>query len=108
MARADSARRFCSSVCSNRSHAGNQHHAYNGGLCFSDGRWRVCCRDWTSILYSRAVMAAEIGHLLTPHEIVHHRDENPANDEVSNLQIVTRAEHLALHRAHITEARRAA
>lgn len=85
---------------------------YNGGLCLDTGkgdtpRWVICCRDGSLLLYSRAVMAAHIGRLLTSSEIVHHRDENTLNDDVANLQIVTRAEHIAMHRAKLAAARRA-
>lgn len=86
---------------------GAANNRYNGGLCRrkNDGRWLIHCRDGTLMLYSRAVMAAEIGRLLTPSEIVHHKDEDTANDDPSNLQIVTRAEHIAMHRAAIEAGR---
>lgn len=110
MARADSSRRYCSVLCSGRSRAGAKHHAFNGGLCFDTfmGRWVIHCRDGTLLRFARAVMAAELGRLLTPAEIVHHRDEDPTNDELGNLRVVTRAEHMRIHRAKIVEARRAA
>jgi len=44
------------------------------------------------------VLAAE-KHIraLAPGEVVHHVDGNPLNNEVSNLQILTRAEHIRIH-----------
>jgi hypothetical protein len=89
---------YCSVTCSSAAKAGERHPNYKGGLCFSGGRWRVWCRDGTVVLYSRAVMAAKIGRLLRPDEIVHHENEDPSDDGEENLRIVTYAEHLELHR----------
>jgi hypothetical protein len=84
---------------------GPSHANYRGGLGKHDGRWWVTCRDGSRIAYSRAVMAAHVGRLLTPAEIVHHRDGDPTNDALSNLQIVTRAEHIAIHMAGLLASR---
>jgi hypothetical protein len=72
---------------------------FNGGLSTSEGRWTIRCRDGTKILYARAVMSAHLKRLLASSEIVHHEDEDPTNDELSNLTIVTRAEHARIHAA---------
>lgn len=49
------------------------------------------------VLEHRAVMENEIGRLLEPWELVHHKDENKRNNDPRNLQIVTSAEHRKLH-----------
>ncbi len=93
-------KRFCSRSCAGSvmlPRRGAANNRYNGGLCFGAGRWIICCRDRSTILYSRGVMAAQIGRLLTRHEIVHHRNGDTADDRPENLQIVTRAEHVHMH-----------
>lgn len=43
-------------------------------------------------------MESHIGRRLRPDEVVHHRDENKHNNELSNLELMSRAEHARLHR----------
>ena len=46
----------------------------------------------------RLIMENEIGRTLSDDEIVHHIDKNKLNNRIENLQIVTRAEHIEIHR----------
>lgn len=66
----------------------------------------IYCRDQTLMLYSRAVMAAQLGRLLSPHEIVHHRNEDTTDDSPENLELTTRAAHIATHREQLVAAMR--
>lgn len=86
---------------------GRGSNRYNGGVSFNraQNRWVICCRDGTLILFSRGVMAAEMGRLLTAHEIVHHRNGDTTDDRPENLQVMTRAEHIRLHYADLMRAR---
>jgi hypothetical protein len=43
------------------------------------------------------LMETHIGRRLEPNEVVHHIDHNRANNDLSNLQLMTRSEHSALH-----------
>jgi endogenous inhibitor of DNA gyrase (YacG/DUF329 family) len=45
----------------------------------------------------RRVMEKHLGRRLKKSEIVHHKDENRRNNAVSNLQVMTRAEHMRIH-----------
>lgn len=45
----------------------------------------------------RCVMEAFIGRPLRKDEDVHHKDGNPRNNDLSNLEIVTRSEHARIH-----------
>lgn len=45
----------------------------------------------------RVVMENKLGRLLTPDEIVHHKDENKRNNHPDNLQVMTRAQHARHH-----------
>lgn len=45
----------------------------------------------------RDKMEKHIGRRLNSNEIVHHRDFDQHNNDIGNLEIVTRAQHIALH-----------
>ena len=49
------------------------------------------------VLMHRVVMENQIGRLLTNDEVVHHIDGNKSNNDISNLQLLTNAEHAKLH-----------
>jgi hypothetical protein len=76
---------------------------FNGGLHVrsTDGRCVIFCRDGSQLLYYRGLMAAQIGRLLLPDEIIHHKNEDPSDDRIENLEVVTRAEHMEIHRADL-------
>jgi hypothetical protein len=44
------------------------------------------------LFYSRFVMSLHLGRWLTPDELIHYKDGNRANVEISNLEIVTRSD----------------
>ena len=46
----------------------------------------------------RLVMEEHLGRYLTNDELVHHKDRNPHNNDISNLEIVTRASHQTIHK----------
>ena len=48
---------------------------------------------------ARKKMSKYLDRELTIHELVHHIDENPKNNKISNLKIMTREEHSSLHHA---------
>jgi hypothetical protein len=82
---------------------GTDNNRYNGGLSFDKEarRWKIMCRDGTQLWYYRGLMAAHVGRLLRPDELVHHLNEDPSDDRIENLEIVTRAEHINMHRAQL-------
>jgi hypothetical protein len=47
--------------------------------------------------YARLLIEEKLDRLLTSDEIVHHIDGDLQNDELSNLQVMTNAEHTRLH-----------
>jgi hypothetical protein len=49
------------------------------------------------ILYHRYVMEQHLGRKLRSDEIVHHKDENKLNNDISNLEITNRADHARHH-----------
>lgn len=50
------------------------------------------------VLYHRIVVENSIGRLLTDDEEVHHIDRDRHNNDISNLQLLTREEHRELHK----------
>jgi len=42
-------------------------------------------------------MEQKLGRRLRSDEEVHHKDENPTNDEEDNLELLSKAEHTRLH-----------
>lgn len=46
----------------------------------------------------RKIVEQHIGRKLTTDEIVHHIDGNKTNNTIENLQVMTRSEHINLHR----------
>ena len=89
--------RFCSQRCGVK--RGAENNRYNGGLCRrGDGRTVIYCRDGSLMMYSRAVMAAGLGRLPDLSEVVHHRNGDVTDDRAENLEVLTRAQHIGLHR----------
>lgn len=62
----------------------------------------VNCEDRNNrYLVHRKVMEDHLGRKLKNTEIVHHKDMNKLNNDISNLQIVTRSEHAKIHKDYL-------
>ena len=48
-------------------------------------------------LLARIIMEKQLGRKLSTNEIVHHKDGNPSNDLVDNLEVVSSVEHFWRH-----------
>ena len=46
----------------------------------------------------RAIMEEHLGRRLRPDEVVHHKDGDKTNNDISNLEVLTWSEHSSLHR----------
>ena len=55
------------------------------------------CRPNGYVKQANIIMEKKLGRYLRPEEVVHHRDLNKLNDNMSNLQIMTFSEHSSLH-----------
>jgi len=55
----------------------------------------------------RRVMESELGRKLSSSEIVHHKNGDKKDNRPGNLEVMTRAEHIAEHRQDLNQGRRA-
>lgn len=56
----------------------------------------------------RRVMEEKLGRRLRPNEIVHHKNEIKRDNHPDNLEVMTRAQHIAEHREKMMQAQRRA
>ncbi len=83
--------KYCSRQCAGRAKA-------TGGIYKGkDGRWRIVLRNGSKELYSRGVIAGQLGRDLEYDEIVHHVNGNCSDDRLENLQLMSRSEHTSMH-----------
>jgi len=54
----------------------------------------------------RQLMERLLGRRLAYNEVVHHKDENPLNNDPSNLEVIYRGDHARLHNVGKTNAER--
>lgn len=59
-------------------------------------RWNPKTRRW--VYQHREVMESVLGRALTSNEHVHHKDGNWLNNDLSNLELMTRSQHMQVHR----------
>lgn len=102
--------RYCSRTCHFRNINTSKEHQSKAGK--KGALYAISKRGTGKIGYikeygrhqHRIVMENKIGRKLTKDEIVHHIDHNKHNNNISNLQLVTRSEHAKIHfsRTHAT------
>ena len=82
---------------------GSQHPRYKGGFVDNDGYSNTFLpshpfsKKSGHILTHRLIMEQQIGRYLTEDEIVHHKDGDKSNNDISNLQIMTKSKHAEHH-----------
>ncbi|MBQ8130872.1 MAG: HNH endonuclease [Bacilli bacterium] len=57
------------------------------------------------VLYHRLVMENYLGRYLTKDEVVHHKDGNKTNNDITNLELMTNSEHTRLHAKEMGKAK---
>lgn len=63
-----------------------------------DGRLRIYIKDEKRLMsYPKYLMEQELGRTLLPNEQVHHKDGDPLNNDMSNLEVRLQGEHQAEH-----------
>lgn len=70
---------------------------FNTYIC-EDGRVRVYLKDTKRVMsYPKFLMEQALGRKLLPNEQVHHKDENPLNNVMDNLEIKLLGKHQQEH-----------
>jgi HNH endonuclease len=55
-------------------------------------------RGRTTLSYGKYLMSIHLGRWLNEDEIVHHKNGDPNDNDISNLEVITRTEHKKRHR----------
>lgn len=72
----------------------NDYYVYQG----KDGRYRATSPKLNKLVsYPRLLMENYLNRSLLPTEDVHHIDEDPTNNDISNLEIIDHCEHGRMH-----------
>lgn len=75
---------------------GSKHPRYRGGWIQAGYKF---VRDKNrEISLQRKIMQEHLGRELTANEVVHHINRNKQDNRLENLQVLTRAEHIEIHR----------
>jgi hypothetical protein len=61
-------------------------------------RTRLITRNGKKVRAHRWIMEQHLGRSLTPHEHVHHRNGNPLNNRLENLEVLLCIDHMKLHK----------
>ena len=67
-------------------------------LCIRTNKRPTICIDGQQRRISRYVMEKHLKRKLRSDELVHHKDGNPRNNELSNLELVSRGAHMKMHK----------
>jgi len=68
-------------------------------------RTRLLWRDGKRVRAHRWIMEQVLGRSLLPGEHVHHKDGDPLNNDLSNLEVMDTSAHMQVHKAKSCEAR---
>ena len=81
-----------------------RHYNWKGGKCISNGYILILsfghpfANSDGRVMEHRLVMEKHLNRYLTKDEIVHHIDNNPQNNNLSNLKLMTKKQHDKLTR----------
>ena len=91
---------FCSSVCCGIYHSGAKHHMWNGGVYKKTGTDYLMQYDPVTRTHQRLhrrIMEVYLGRKLGKEEIVHHKNGNALDNQLVNLEVMSRADHIRVH-----------
>lgn len=90
--------RFCSNTCSAIVFSGPSNGAWKGGR-YIDGSGYVMLSipGRGHVPEHRWIMEQHLDRELESHEIIHHKDHDKSNNDIDNLELTTRKDHMGLH-----------
>lgn len=92
------AKKFCSQKCSYEFHRMENNPSWKGGRSNNgSGYMWLSIGNGKQVLEHRYLMEKFVGRKLNKDEFVHHKDGNKKNNNISNLQLMTPAEHTSHH-----------
>jgi hypothetical protein len=99
---------YCSRQCSGAAHTAEKSNNWSGGrFATPKGYILVLAKDHPNangrgyVFEHILVMEAFLGRYLLPDEEPHHKNRKKADNDITNLQLVTKEEHRALHRMFV-------
>ncbi len=73
------------------------HNRRGVGQGWIEGGYRYLYVGGQKVALHRLIIEEQLGRTLDSNEVVHHVDGDPLNNELSNLVVLSRAEHQRLH-----------
>ena len=90
-------RKFCSHICYTCFNVGKNHYLFKAnGSKRKDGYIRYHDRG-NRVYLHRKIIEDSIGRKLLDYEEVHHINNDPSDNRIENLMLVTSIDHLKLH-----------
>lgn len=88
---------FCSQDCSKQYMKGENHHSFISGTTINSAGYK-CIKVGDKYLYEhRLIMEEFLNRKLDKNEVVHHKDGNKLNNDLNNLELMTKHEHDIFH-----------
>lgn len=90
--------RFCCRSCGKFGKSGQLNNGWKGGRFIHRKTKRTFIRSGRGYKFEyRHIMEDVLGRELLHSEVIHHKDGDPTNNDISNLEVMTRSEHIRLH-----------
>lgn len=91
-------KKFCNILCFRKFNRGKNHKRWNGGFKYDNGYRYLNISPANYKMEHRVIIEKKIGRKLNSNEIVHHVNEDKLDNRIENLMLMSRSEHMRLHR----------